>query len=242
MRGPIVMRSPLTRQVFKLGFIGLLATSFLGCGGDEAAYVPKPAYTGEKANLPPVSNVPTHAIKAGDAYTVWGASYHLRSRVHRRSIANKDIKITGYIVKTNLPDAPECAVHETGKEDPEGCVAPVPTFWIADSADADLKDSIKVMGWASNFAQLYDAIKEYKKRERLRKQDAEPLLDAFWGVKLPDPLPVKGAKVTVQGNYATTFTKATTGAEADPVMGILTYDSVEYHEAPDEKATLPGMR
>lgn len=236
------MRSPLTRQVFKLGFIGLLATSFIGCGGEDVKYTPRPAYTGEKANLPSVANVPTTAIKNGDAYTVWGAGYHLRSRVHRRTVANKDIKITGYIVKTNLPDAPECAVHETGKEDPEGCIAPVPTFWIADSPDADLKDSIKVMGWASNFAQIYDAIREYRKRERARKQDADPLMDAFWGVKIPNPIPVKGAKVTVQGNYSTTFTKATTGAEADPVMGILTYDSVEYDETPEEKATLPGMR
>ena len=108
--------------------------------------------------------------------------------------------------------------------------------------DAPLDETIRVMGWASNFAQIYDAIKEYKKRERSRKTDQEPLSDAFWGVNIPNPLPVKGAKVTVKGNYATTFTKATTGVVSDPLMGVMTYDSIEYQEKPDEVATLPGMR
>lgn len=227
-------------------FVSTLAVSALslvavGCGNDTAKYQPKPAYTGQKASLPAPASVPKDPVKVGDAYTSWGASYHLRSRVHNSTIAGKDIKLTGFITKTNMPDAPECAVHETGKEDPEDCVAPVPTFWVADKADATEKESIKVMGWASNFAQLYDAIKEYKKLARQKKELEEPLIDNFWGVKIPDPLPVKGAKVTVTGNYSTTFTKATTGAEADPIMGIVTYDSMETLEPAAEVATLPGM-
>src|SRR5690606_20158835 len=150
-------------------------------------YEPRPAYTGDKPQLPPVPNVPQDPIKAGDAYTVWGASYHLRSRVYHSDIAGKDIKLTGYVVQTNLPDAPACAVHETGKEDPEDCKPPVPTFWVADKPGADPKDAIKVMGWASNYAQIYDAIKEYKKRERAKKDDQEPLMDGFWGVAIPNP-------------------------------------------------------
>ena len=48
------------------------------------------------------------------------------------AVAGKDITITGYIVKTNLPEAPACAVHKTGKGDKEDCKAAVPAFWIAD--------------------------------------------------------------------------------------------------------------
>lgn len=239
----VMPNTPSVRSaLISSALIGLAALSSLGCTNDEVAYEPKPAYTGEKANLPPVGQVPQKPVKQGEAYTVWGAGYHLRSRVYTRDINGKDIQLTGYIVKTNLPDAPECAVHETGKGDPEGCEPPIPTFWLGDTPDAPLDETIRVMGWASNFAQIYDAIKEYKKRERSRKTDQEPLSDAFWGVNIPNPLPVKGAKVTVKGNYATTFTKATTGVVSDPLMGVMTYDSIEYQEKPDEVATLPGMR
>lgn len=219
-----------------------LAAFASGCGNDETKYEPKPAYTGEKASLPGVGSVPQKPVKQGEAYTVWGASYQLRSRVYHSDINDKDIKLTGYIVKTNLPDAPECAVHETGKADPDNCNPPIPTIWLGDSKDAPLDETIRVMGWASNFAQLYDAIKEYKKREKSKKEDAEPIQDAFWGVALPNPLPVKGAKVTVKGNYSTTFTKATSGIVSDPIMGVLTFESIEYHEKPEEVATLPGMK
>lgn len=211
-----------------------------GCGPEEVPYKPRQAPSGVSVSLPPVPNVPQKPIKAGEAYTIWGASYHMRSRVHQKDVAGKTIKITGYVTKTNLPDAPECAVHETGKEDPEGCNAPVPTFWIADTKDASEKDSIKVMGWASNFAQLYDTIEAYEKAEKLKK-DEEPRMDNFWGVEIPNPLPVKGMKVTVKGGYATAFTRSTAGAEADPIMGILTYESMETLETVEEKATLPGM-
>jgi hypothetical protein len=228
----------------RFALLAALASAFASCDGNEVKYTPKPAPT-VKANLPSVPSIPQRPIKNGEAYTVWGASYHLRSRVYNSSVAGKDIVLEGYIVKTNLPEAPECAVHETGKEDPEDCKPPIPTFWIADSKDAPLGEAMKVMGWASNYAQIYDAVKEYKKRERhptKTEKDEEPLMDAFWGVALPDPLPVKGAKVRVKGEYAMTFTKATTGAEADPIMGILTYSEMEYLEKPSEVATLPGMK
>lgn len=206
-----------------------------GCGSEEIKYEPRPAPSGVKAQLPPVPNVPQKPIKAGDAYTIWGASYYLRSRVHRKEVNGKKLSLTGFITKTNLDKAPECAVHEGGKADPEGCNAPVPAFWIGDTKDAPESESIKVMGWSSNFAQIYDAIKEYDKKE-----DAEHE-DTFWGVKVPNPVPVAGAKVTVKGDYSTTFTRASTGTEADPIMGLMTYESMTYHEKPTELATLPGM-
>jgi hypothetical protein len=214
----------------------------LGCGNEKPTYKPKAAPSGVTASLPAVPNLPQKPLKAGDAYTVWGASYQLRSRVHHKDVANKNIKITGYISKTNLPDAPECAVHKTGKEDPEGCKPPIPTFWLCDAKDAPDADCIRVMGWASNFAQLHDAIEEYEKEKKKDPKEKEPFTDNFWGVKIPDPIPVKGAKVTVKGDYATTFTKATSGAVADPIMGVITYEEIETLEPGPESATLPGMK
>lgn len=220
----------------------LTVTVTVGCGREDKPYVPRKSPPGVKASLPPVPNVPQRPIKDGDAYTVWGASYYLRSRVHHKDVAEQNIKIRGYIGKTNLPDAPECAVHKTGKADPEGCTPPIPAFWLCDTKDAVEKDCIKVMGWASNFAQLFDAVEKYDKEKDKAKDEKEPLSDNFWGVKIPDPLPAKGAKVTVKGMYGTTFTRATSGAEADPIMGLQTYEEIETLEPAPEVATLPGMK
>lgn len=217
----------------------VLAAATLGsaCGGEEIKYEPRPAHSGPKASLPAVPNVAQKPIKNGDAYTVWGASYSLRSRVHRKEVAGKKIKLVGYITKTNLPDAPECAVHKGGKADPENCRPPIPSFWLGDTKDAPQNESIKVMGWASNFAQIFDAIKEFD----TGKEDAE-YVDTFWGVKIPNPLPAAGAKVSVGGIYSTTFTQSSTGAEADPFMGLLTWHEMQVLEPATELATLPGIK
>lgn len=217
--------------------VSALCLGVLGCGQEEVKYTPRAAASGAKASLPPVANLPKPPLKNGEAWTVWGASYSLRSRVHKKDVSNKRISIQGYIVRNNMSDAPECAVHRGGKADPEGCVAPVPTFWLGDTKDAAPADTIAVMGWASNFAQIFDAIDEFDKG----KADAEHL-DTFWGVKVPNPLPAVGAKVTVTGNYATTFSKASSGAEADPFMGVLDFQEMTVHEQAPELATLPGKK
>lgn len=222
--------------------IAVLALGLTNCDRNDIKYKPKPAPSGVKANLPPVPNVPQKPIKKGDAYTVWGASYYLRSRVHHKQVADKTLSITGWIVKTNLPDAPKCAVHKTGKADPQNCNAPVPAFWIGDTRDAKLDDCIKVEGWASNFAQIFDAVNEYKKVKDPDKGPDKPVQDELWGVNLPYPLPVKGVEVTVTGQYSTTFTRSSTGTEADPIMGLLTYQKIDYKTKPTEAATLPGMK
>jgi len=149
--------------------LSLLVALGLGCGDQGEPYQPKQPPAGVKANLPAVPSVTKSPIKDGEAYTVWGASYYLRSRVHHNDVAGKDLKITGYIVATNIAEAPKCAIHATGKEDPTDCQAPIPTFWLADTKDAKPEDSIKVEGWASNFAQLYDAVNEYRKRRAKKK-------------------------------------------------------------------------
>jgi hypothetical protein len=219
----------------------ICGAGLMGCGDEGEPYQPLVPPSGVKANLPSVPSVPKNPIKDGEAYTVWGASYYLRSRVHHGDVAGRDLKVTGYITATNLAEAPKCAIHATGKQDPEGCEAPIPTFWLADTKDAPKEQSLRVLGWASNFAQLYDAVNDYKKRRRSKKE-AEPLQDAFWGVKIPYPLPGPGAKVTVTGNYSTAFTRATSGTVADPIMGVLTYDDIQYLEEPAELSTLPGMK
>ena len=220
-------------------FCALAAVIAFGtaCAGEEAKYEPRPAYSGPKASLPSVPNVSKKPIKNGDAFTVWGASYSLRSRVHRKDVAGKKITLVGYITKTNLPDAPACAVHKGGKADPENCKPPIPAFWIGDTNDAQQNETIKVMGWASNFAQVYDAIKEFDKG----KEDAE-YSDTFWGVKIPNPLPAVGAKVSVSGTYSTTFTQSSTGAEADPFMGLLAMQEIKELEPAPELSTLPGLK
>jgi hypothetical protein len=220
--------------------LALYAVYGVGCSEEQVKYEPRPAVSGARASLPAVPNATQKPVKNGDAYTVWGASYYLRSRVHRKEVNGKKISLNGYIVKTNLPEAPECAVHRTGKADPENCKPPIPAFWIGDAKDAPLSDSIKVMGWASNYAQIYDAIEDY----RNLKPDEQPkklTQDELWGVQIPYPLPAKDAKVTVSGDYSTTFTKSSTGAEANPIMGLLTLDKITYLEPPPERATLPGM-
>jgi hypothetical protein len=209
-----------------------------GCGSEEVKYVPRPPPT-VHASPPAVPNVGKKPIKQGEAYTVWGASYYLRSRVHHKEVAGKKLSVAGYIVKTNLPDAPKCAVHKGGKADPENCKPPIPAFWVGDTKDAPESETIKVMGWASNFAQIFDAIEEFDKG---KDKDKSEHVDTFWGVKTPNPLPAQGAKVTVTGNYSTTFTQSSTGAEADPYMGILTSAEIAYAEQAPELGTLPGKK
>lgn len=217
--------------------ITALCFGALGCGQDEVKYQPRPASSGAKPSLPPAANLPKRPLKNGDAYTVWGASYSLRSRNHRKEVAGKRLAIQGYITKSNMQDAPACAVHKAGKADPESCKAPVPAFWIGDTKDAPESESIKVMGWASNFAQIFDAIDEFDKG----KDNAE-YNDANWGVKVPNPLPAVGSKVTVTGTYGVSFSKASSGAEADPFMGVIDFQEMTVQEPAAELASLPGKK
>lgn len=224
-----------TRTVSRLLAI-TIAMGLFGCGKEDAKYQPRPAPK-VQASLPAVPNVPQTPIKRGDIYTVWGAGYSLRSRVLHKTLGDKPITIEGYIVDTNLMQAPPCAVHKGGKADPEDCKAQVPTFWLADTKDAPRSDAMQVMGFASNYAQIFDAIKEFD--EKGEKAEAN---DTFWGKPIPNPLPAKGAKVRITGPYSTTFTGASTGAQADPIMGILTYQKWEVLEEAPELATLPGVK
>ncbi|MFO0759882.1 MAG: hypothetical protein U0359_25580 [Byssovorax sp.] len=221
-------------------FFAAVSLGSLGCGGEEQPYTPKPAVSGKKASLPSVPTLPSKPKKQGDAYTIWGVTHDLRSRVHNEDVNGKKISIVGYVVKTNYDQAPKCAIHKTGKGDPPDCKSPIPTFSIADDK-GETKDMIDVMGWASNYAQLFTMIESIDKAPK-GKEDQVKVSDEFWGSELPNPIPNVGAKVKVTGTYGVTFTKATGGAAANPKYGIMTAEKIEFLEPPPEKAYLPGMK
>lgn len=230
----------LRTAVIVAALAGLVSSGLAGCGGEERKYEPKPAHSGKKASLPAVPTLPQKNKKDGDAYTVWGVTHDLRSRVHNASVDGKRITIVGYIVKVNYDDAPECAIHKVGKGDEPDCKAPVPSFSIADSKD-EKEDMIDVMGWASNFAQLFSLIEEIEKAPKGEELDLE-VMDGFFAQKLPVPIPNVGAKVKVTGTYGTTFTKVTGGAAANPKYGIMNAEIIEYLEMPTEAVNLKTMK
>jgi hypothetical protein len=217
----------------------LTSTMSLGCGGDEQPYAARTAPSGKKASLPPVPTLPSKPKKQGDAYTIAGIVHDLHSRVHHDEVDNKKATLVGYIVKTNYDAAPKCAIHKTGKGDPADCKVEPPTFFIADDK-GETKDMIAVMGWASNFAQMFSLIEGIKKAAKGKELEVK-LKDEFWAVDIPNPLPAVGAKVKVSGNYGVTYTKSTGGAASNPKYGIMTAEKIEYLEQAPNAATLPFM-
>lgn len=197
-------------------------------------YVASPEWSGKKPSLPPVPTLPDQPRMIGDAYTVFGAIRGLHD-YDPKDVTAKDIAIVGYIVDTNLPRVDKCAIHKAGKADPENCVTEVPTFTIADENTPSAAQKIRVMGWASNFAQVYTAMLEYQ------KPNAQPYQDALWAIDVPKPLPAVGAKVKVTGRYAVNFTKSSAGMAADPRSGLLTYGKMEYLEQAPRPATFPQL-
>lgn len=196
-------------------------------------YPPEGSPAGATPELPVVA-LRRQPLKSGEAYTVWGLGYSLRSRQHRETVTREPVVVSGYIVATNLARAPACAVHPGGIVDPEDCRSPIPAFWLGDRPDAPLAECVKVMGFASNYAQIYDAIHAMDRGEQA--------FDAFWGGEIPNPLPAVGARVAVTGQFGTTFSMASSGSEVDETMGILTFRSMQTLEPASELATLPGVK
>ena len=230
---------------FALPLLALALAASAGCSGNDEPYKAAPAWSGRKASLPPVPQLPTTPIRSGDSYTVYGAIHQLNSRIHHQDVTQKDISIVGYIVDSNIPSAPACAVHPTGKKDPDGCVTDIPTFWIADNKGDKGGVKIRVMGWASNFANVYDALQKYKDAKVPPKHADKPdqagkpgylVTDELWAVDIPYPLPAVGAKVRVTGRYGVIFGKSSAGLVSDPASGVLTYTQIETMEPGSEPA------
>lgn len=234
-------RSPLGSFALVLVAVVPALTVSVGCSsGSDEPYKPAPAWSGKKASLPAPPTLPSNPVKVGDAYTIFGAVHHLRSRIHEKEVNGKEIAITGYIVESNVTTAPLCAVHPKGKKDPDDCKdIPIPGFTIADAKGDTKGQKIQVLGWASNFANVYEAQQKYK---NLKEPPKELYKDEMWGADVPFPLPAVGAKVKVTGRYGFTFNKASSGLVADPQNGVLTYTKVEELEAAPEPALLPKKK
>lgn len=195
----------------------------------EDDYRPAPAPApSTKVDLPPVPELVALPEKNGDAFTVFGATHALRSRHQSTEVTKGEISVVGWIVDSNVPRAPRCAWHKTGVADPEGCVTEIPAFVVADTKDTKPDDPkkphIKVLGWARNFAAVYDATARYKNAGSRPK---DLYRDEVWGVDVPFPIPAVGTKVKVKGRYGFMFTKSSSGVVTDPKNGVLTYSSLE---------------
>lgn len=226
------------------GAIALLALTTAACGNGDEPYKPAPAWSGRAPSLPAPPAVSNAAPKVGDSYTVAGASHQLRSRIHSAEVTKASISIVGYITQENISIAPSCAIHKVGKKDPDDCPPAgqppieIPSFWISDTkgAPAD-QPRIRVLGWAKNYATVYDAMQKYDKLKEIKDPTKDYVKDDIWNVDVPFPLPAVGAKVKVTGKYGYSFAKSSTGLVADPVNGVMTYEKMEYLEpAPDKVA------
>jgi hypothetical protein len=208
----------------------LVVLAAAGCGGSDDPYKTPASEIydgGRKANMPAVPTLPNTPVKSEGNFTIYGASHHLRSTIHNKDVTKDAITIVGYIVKTNIADAPPDCQHPQGKEDGPGCKNPdVPSFWIADNKDAgnDPKaPKIRIVRWARNYAVVYDAIDAYSKLKPGEKPD-KPVSDPMLGIDVPFPLPAVGAKVKVTGKYSTS---GMSGRMSDPVYGIMDLDKME---------------
>ena len=225
---------------------GALAVTILtaSCGSSDEPYKAAPAWSGRSAALPTPPAINTAPVKVGDAYTIAGASHHLRSRIHSTEVTKAPITIMGYIVEENIATAPSCAIHKVGKKDPDDCPPAgsppieIPSYWIADTKGAG-KDAprIRVLGWAKNYATVFEAMEKYNKLKEIKDPAKDLFKDDIWSVDVPFPLPAVGAKVKVTGKYGFTFSKSSTGLVSDPVNGVITYEKVEVVEPAPEKAS-----
>ncbi len=217
------------RVALLAGLAGALALpAVTGCGEEDNPYKPQPAWSGKAANLPAPPSLPSTPIKTGDAYTIYGAIHQLRSLMHGKDVTAQPISVVGYIVDSNIPRAPDCAVHKTGKKDPDNCSPEVPSFWIADDKGNDKGQKIRVVGWARNFAVIFDAMTAYKKLKP-GDQPKEPITDDMLNVTVPFPLPAVGAKVRVTGAYNVSKV-VVSDMVAEPLGGVMALTKMDVLE------------
>jgi len=216
--------------------IGIAALfSAVACGGEDNPYKPQPDWSGKRASLPAPPSLPSTPIKSGDAYTVYGAIHQLRSLIHSKEVTAQPITIAGYVVDSNIPRAPDCAVHKTGKKDPDNCTPEVPSFWIADNKGDTKGPKIRVVGWARNFAVIYDAMVAYKKVKPGEQPPDGGVMDDMLNVVVPFPLPSVGAKVRVTGAYNVAKV-VVSDMVSEPTGGVIAYSKVDQLEPAPEPA------
>jgi hypothetical protein len=234
-----MLDNPLLRSI-TAGALVALATAGAGCSNEsENPYKPQPAWSGKPASLPSPPALPSTPVRQGDAYTIYGAVHQLRSLLHAKDVTANPISIVGYVVDSNIVRAPDCLVHKTGKKDPDNCppdggIAEVPSFWIADEKDNTKGLKVRVVGWARNYAVIYDAMKEYK-NVKPGEEPKKPVLDDILNVEVPCPLPAVGAKVKVTGSYNVSK-NVVTDMVSEPVGGVIALQKMETLEPAPEPA------
>jgi hypothetical protein len=174
---------------------------------------------------------PARARRPGKVYTVSGAIEALHTEA---LVLNEraEARVIGVIAKVNYDDIPACAVHPTAEADPEGCSSPFPSFWLASNSNDGSSDRIPVVGWASDAANLYEAMQHFD------SGNPEPHVDLLWGQAMPRPLPAVGAEVVVSGFYGTGF-RMSIEVPLELRSGIITYTSLEYVKQAPNKAQFP---
>jgi hypothetical protein len=160
-------------------------------------------------------------VRTDDGFTVYGAVHHLHSLTHAGEVLSAPISVVGYVVDSNIPRAPKCAQHATGHADPENCNAEIPSFWLADDREGKSGPRIRVVGWARNFAVVYDAIAAYKKPLTTKK--TQPVHDDMLDVDVPRPLPAVGMRVKVTGSYGVSKV-VLSGMVSDPMGGVMAWN------------------
>lgn len=161
--------------------------------------------------------------------TVARARFLLRHPARSHEVEGQSLELVGYVIGTNLLEAPPCSFHARGVSDPEGCpLVALPAFWLADSATTPLLESTRVVGWASNYAQIHDAAKT-----------TTDVFDSNWRRPLPRPLPAPGAKVKVLGRFGSSI-RTETGVESDSYGGIILSSSVETLERAPTPEAIPS--
>jgi hypothetical protein len=226
----------LGRRLGLVTGMAVLVAAASGCsGGEENPYKAQPVWSGKHASLPAPPTLPSPStFKQGDAYTVAGAVHQLRSLLHAKDVTAQPISIVGYIVDSNIPRAPDCAVHKTGKKDPDNCTPELPSFWIADEKGSTKGPRVRAVGWARNFAVIFDAMTAYKKLKP-GDQPKEPINDDILNVPLPFPLPAVGAKVKITGAY-NVFKTVVSDMVSEPVGGVIAPTKIDVLEPAPEVA------
>jgi hypothetical protein len=217
-----------------IGFAALSSAAACSSEGDNP-YKPLPAWSGKRASLPPPPSLPNTPVKQGDAYTIYGAIHQLRSLIHSKEVTAQPITIVAYVVDSNIPRAPDCAVHKTGKKDPDNCNPEVPSFWIADNKGDTKGPKIRVVGWARNFAVIYDAMTAYKKLKPGELPKDGGVTDDMLNVVVPFPLPAVGEKVRVTGAYNVAKV-VVSDMVSEPTGGVIAYSKIEQLEPSPEPA------
>src|SRR4029077_15506827 len=115
------------------------------------------------------------------------------------------------------------------------CTPEVPSFWIADNKGDTKGPKIRVVGWARNFAVIYDAMVAYKKLKPGEEPKDGGVMDDMLNVVLPFPLPAVGEKRRGTGAYNVAKV-VVSDMVSEPTGGVIAYSKIDQLEAAPEAA------